>query len=338
MRRRAGHRRGRWWRLSLVAVVGIFVAYLIFVGWEGSRMLVHPPRSTWCFTPASEYGWRYEAINYHIEDDARLLAAHGDPRNCSHHGESAGSEVVTSDGVRIAGWYIPAAQEADAAGATVVIVHGHGNSKSDMLAYARVVHDRYNLVLFDLRNHGRSSGTETTLGVREQDDVRAILEWLEREKAPDRVALFGISMGGATAANVADDDPRIDALVLDSTHATLTNTIETRLQGQGYPLTVPGYWAIVVGSWLRTGVLVHAADPVNAVDDLGHRPLLVLQGGRDLQQGAENAEALVAAARQAGVVADLRICPEARHAALMDRCPGQYGRWVSDFLQGALGR
>ena len=266
-----------------------------------------------------------------------MLAAQPNPRDCSHHGQSAGSEVVTSDGVHIAGWYIPA-PEGDAHGATVVIVHGHGNSKSDMLSYARVVHDRYNVVLFDLRNHGRSSGTETTLGVREQGDVRAILDWLEREKRPDGVALFGISMGGSTAANVADDDPRVDALVLDSTHATLANTIETRMRGQGYPLTLPGYWAIVVGSWVRTGVLVNAADAANAVDDLGHRPLLVLQGGRDLQQGAENAETLVAVARRAGVVADLRLCPEARHAAVIDHCPGQYRRWVRDFLHGALDR
>ena len=52
-----GHRHGRWLRLALVAVLAIVVAYLVFVGWEGSRMLVHPPRSVWCFTPASEYGW-----------------------------------------------------------------------------------------------------------------------------------------------------------------------------------------------------------------------------------------------------------------------------------------
>lgn len=319
-----------------LVVIGV-AAYLFFVGFQGSRLLVHPGQSIWCFTPASEYGWEYEAINYEIAEDERLLDAQPDPRNCDSFGEEPGSEVVTADGIRVAGWYIPAGTDAAPTDPTVVLVHGHGNSKSDMLAYAEVLHERYNLVLFDQRNHGKSTGTHTTMGVREQQELRAILDWLEREKGPDRIGLFGISMGGVTAANVADDDGRVDALALDSTHASLANTIETRLRQQGYPLTLPGYLVVVAGTWLRTGEFVHVADPADAVDDLGDRPLLILQGGRDLQQGPENAEQLLAAAQEGGVVAELHLCPEAAHGKVLETCPDAYRDWLTGFFERAFG-
>ncbi|MFN2484689.1 MAG: alpha/beta hydrolase [Candidatus Limnocylindria bacterium] len=135
--------------------------------------------------------------------------------------------------------------------------------------YAELIHDRYNVVLFDLRNHGRSQAMHTAMGVREQDDVSAVLDWLAREKAPQRVGLSGLSMGGVTALNVAAGDGRVAAVAVDSTHATIGNTIEARLRNQRYPLTLPGYWAVILGTWVRTGAWIPSADAVDAVEDLG---------------------------------------------------------------------
>ncbi len=289
-------------------------------------------------TPASEFGWEYEAINYDIEDDARRLRERRGTSGCAPHEEPPGSEVVTSDGIRIAGWFIPAANDIGPGGPTIVLVHGLGGSKGDMLSIAEILHDRYNLVLLDLRNHGQSTGTHTTVGVREQEDVRAILDWLEREKDPERIGLFGSSMGGATVVNVARDDPRVDAVALDSTHASLRNTVEARLRNQSYPLTLPGYWAVVVATWVRTGVWVPSADPLEAVDELGERPLLIVQGGRDRSHGPGNAEELLAAAQDGGVSVELYVCPEGGHGGLRHACPEEYPGWVLDFFDRALAR
>ena len=65
----------------------------------------------------------------------------------------------------------------------MVLAHGYGGNKSTMLARsAEVLHDRYNLVLFDFRNHGQSTGTQTTQGVLEASDLKAVIGWLERAK------------------------------------------------------------------------------------------------------------------------------------------------------------
>jgi pimeloyl-ACP methyl ester carboxylesterase len=327
------------WRrigMALGAVLTAVLTYMGYVAWEGSERLVHPGRSVWCFTPATEHGWSYEAINYELADDRRLVETQPDLRNCSEQGEPPGDGVVTPDGERIAGWYIPAAEGGPSDGPTVVLVHGHGDAKSGMLKYAPLLHDRHHLLLLDLRNHGRSTGTHTTMGAREAADVQAMLDWLAAEKGVRRVVLFGSSMGGVAAANVADDDRRVIALVLDSTHARLQNTIESRLRNAGHPIAGPGWIAVWIGAWIRTGENVAAADAVDAVGRLGDRPLLVLQGGADIDQGPENAEELLEAAEEGGVEVELHTCPDATHGRVVDTCPNEYRDWLLPFLERAF--
>src|SRR5207247_7758918 len=106
----------------------------------------------------------------------------------------------------------------------------------------------------------------TTLGVTAQLDLKAVLDWLEATKKPTHIGLLGVAMGGSAGANAADTDTRIEALILDSTHATLANALQAHLERAGYPLSLPGAWAILLGGLLRTGQDMTAADPVQAVE------------------------------------------------------------------------
>lgn len=324
-------------RLSFVfaALLVVLVTYLGYVGFEGSRQLTDAPhRSADCRTPAT-LGWDYEAINYDIATDAEL-ADEPDPRTCSRLGAPAGDEVTTPDGMQIAGWWIPAERSIGPSGPTVVLVHGWGSNKSGMLAIAEVLHAEYNLVLPDLRNHGQSSSGTTTQGVLEQQDLRAIVDWLVEAKGPEQIALLGSSMGGATSAALARTDRRIDALILDSTHATLANAAAARLAVSGYPLSVPGSWAILLGALFRTGQDVSLADPISSVARLGDRPLLILGGGLDDTIGPTDSAEMLAAAIDAGVRAELVVCDEAGHGAVIATCPDAYPGWVLGFLERAF--
>ena len=230
----------RTWRrvaavLVALALVG-FAGYTVYVGFVGSDQLIHPTGNPDCRTPLVRYGWPYEAINYEIADDAVLQKDNPDMASCSGQGAQAGDDVVTSDGIRIGGWYIPAANGAGPDGTTVVLVHGWAANKSEALKYAVAFHDSFNVVAFDLRNGGRSSRGETTFGVREQLDLEAIIDWLERTKHPAHIAVMGNSMGGATAVLAAATDPRIEALILDSMHARVVDVVGRRLEvDAGHP-------------------------------------------------------------------------------------------------------
>lgn len=332
---RRRNRPGEWLTFAIVAILVALFAYLAYIAWEGSRQLVEAPRSTDCRTPAT-MGWTYEAINYDIATDA-ALAAELDPKLCAAPVTPAGDALVSSDGIRIAGWYVPAAGGIGPEGPTVVLAHGWSANKSDMLERMAILHDTVNLVAFDFRNHGQSSGTETTQGNLEQRDLLAVLSWLEHEKAPEQVALLGVSMGGATVASVAAGEEMVDAVILDSTHATLANAVGARLKASGHPLELPGSWAVLMGGLIRTGEDMSASDPVQAVARLDERPVLIIEAGQDASLPPDDAEQILAAAQDAGVDARLETCAPATHAESDEACPGDYADWVLGFLAQALG-
>jgi pimeloyl-ACP methyl ester carboxylesterase len=218
-----------------------------------------------------------------------------------------------------------------------VIVHGWGSNKSQMLERAALLHDRYHLLLIDLRNHGDSDAAPTTQGVREAGDLRAMLDWLVTAKAPEQLAVLGVSMGGATTLSAVAGDDRVDAVIVESTHATLANAIQARLDRAGYPLSMPGSWAVLLGGLLRTGEDASSADPVQAISRLDGRPVLLIDAALDDSIGPDDASLLRDTARDAGSPVELEICPDAGHAGAPEACPEQYGDWVLGFLERALG-
>jgi pimeloyl-ACP methyl ester carboxylesterase len=325
--------------LAGLLLVGLF-AYLVYVGAAGSEAFVHPTgKNQDCRTPAVRFGWDYEAINYDKADDARLAAAFGDMTTCTSQGELAGDEVVTADGIHIGGWYIPAESGVGPSGPTVVLVHGGAANKSEVLKYAPPFHEGFNIVAFDLRNGGRSSPADTTLGLREQLDVEAVIDWLERTKHPRWIGAMGNSMGAASALAAAGDDERVRALVLDSMNAQAATMVGRIFQADtGHP-PQPGGWAIVIGVSLRIGADVTEVDPVRTITRLGDRPVLLVHGSADeVNRPSESAELNLRAALGAGVPVELEYCQGGTHGELIDRCPADWARWAVSFLDAAAAR
>ena len=112
-------------------------------------------------------------------------------------------EVLSTDGIRLRSWWVPA----EDAGKAAVLVPGWGGFKFEehLLQTLPVYHDAgYSLLVLDLRAQGESGGKRRTLGYREVRDVRGALAWLRRHGyALDRIVLHGWSMGGATALRAA---------------------------------------------------------------------------------------------------------------------------------------
>jgi pimeloyl-ACP methyl ester carboxylesterase len=320
-----------------VAAIG-FAGYAGYVGAVGSDVLAHPAHAPICATPAQQFGWSYEAINYDIQDDERLAARNPDPTRCTDQGAMAGSDVVTEDGVPIAGWYIPAANGAGPNAPTIVLVHGWSANKSEVLRYGVPLHERFNLVALDLRGGGRSGGEEVTFGPMERNDVRAILDWIEREKRPASIGLVGNSMGGATSVAVAAIDQRVDAVLLDSTHARASDLFARRLEvEEGHP-PFPGGFAMATAMGLRTGHELGPTDPLATIPQLGTRPLLLIHGTQDpVDRPAESAERNLEAARRADVPATLHYCDGGGHGNLIDHCPAEWGAWAVAFFSRLSG-
>ncbi len=111
---------------------------------------------------------------------------------------------VGADGVRLHGWFVHA-QGAQPADATVLYFHGNGGNINGLGWLAADLSRRsFNVLLFDYRGYGRSEGVVTDEhGL--YADADAAYDYLTRERGvrPERLALYGQSLGTTAAVDVA---------------------------------------------------------------------------------------------------------------------------------------
>ena len=119
-------------------------------------------------------------------------------------------------------------------------------------------------------------------------------------------------MGGITAARAVASGLPVQAMVLDSTPASVAEATQMRIERRGYPLALPASWAVMLGALFRTGVDVTAADPAITLDDIGSVPVLIVQGSDDQAISADSATRLAQAAADAGTVVETQVCDGGR--------------------------
>jgi fermentation-respiration switch protein FrsA (DUF1100 family) len=119
--------------------------------------------------------------------------------------------LEAEDGIRLHGWWI----RGDGRRA-LVFFHGNAGNIGDRLDRARILHDRFGFDVFlvDYRGYGRSAGRPSEEGLY-RDGRAAYRAALERGFAPERIVLFGESLGSAVAIRTASDMP-CAAVVLET--------------------------------------------------------------------------------------------------------------------------
>jgi pimeloyl-ACP methyl ester carboxylesterase len=123
----------------------------------------------------------------------------------------------TGDGVDIDVWEIDArtadgSAKLDKPLGTMVVLHCEGYSKASwpfLGAGERLAKMGYDVVLPDLRAHGQSGGKYTTWGVKESDDVKAVVgTLLDAKIIHEPIYAVGMGLGAATAIQYAAKDER----------------------------------------------------------------------------------------------------------------------------------
>ncbi len=107
---------------------------------------------------------------------------------------------TTGDGVRLHGWWVPA----ESGRRAVLFCHGNAGNISHRLESIAVFHRLgLNVLIFDYRGFGWSGGSPDEEGTYR--DAAAAYRHLEEERgvAPERIVIFGRSLGGAVAIELA---------------------------------------------------------------------------------------------------------------------------------------
>ncbi len=239
---------------------------------------------------------------------------------------------ASTDGLRLSAWWF----HSPSAAASVVVCHGHGGNKVTNLWVAASLYPHYNVLLLDLRGHGESEGKLTSVGYLERLDIIGAVRWIHAVLGQAPVGLLGISMGAAASLLAAAECPEVTCVVADSPFARLDTPVRTAIRARGYPgVLVPALARSVafVSGW-RLGTVRRWLDPIDVVDRLAPRPLLLIHGQADDMIPVDETHALW---ERAGEPKKLWIVPEVGHARAAEVDPRGYAETVAGFFEQYLG-
>ena len=191
-----------------------------------------------------------------------------------------GEEVYleSEDGVRLHAFYLPApGSRLRGSGRALLFLHGNAGNASHRLPNAgELAQLGTHVLLLDYRGYGLSEGEPEESGV--YADARAGLAYLgQRSELPEgRIVVFGRSLGGAIAVDLARDRP-LAGVILESTFSSAADVA----RGVFGP---PGGWLV--------------RDRFDSLSKIGsvRCPLLFFHGDRDEVVAFELGRRLYAAA------------------------------------------
>jgi len=126
----------------------------------------------------------------------------------------------STDGVRLNGWFFPAAADSPRSQKVLLVCHGNGGNVSHRVELCRVLlRTGMNVMVFDYRGYGRSHGRPDEEGTYR--DTQGAYRWLqERGFAAPNIITYGESLGGGVASELALREP-LGGLVLQCTFTSI---------------------------------------------------------------------------------------------------------------------
>jgi len=156
--------------LNILIGIGVFYVILLLVLFVFQKQFVFHPESELHLTP-SYAGLEFESVTFETMDEEDIH-----------------------------GWFIPH----ENARATLLYFHGNAGNMSDRVESVKMLHDlKLNIFIIDYRGYGQSTGSPSESGTYR--DARAAWKYLTetRNISAEEVVLYGRSLGGAVAIELA---------------------------------------------------------------------------------------------------------------------------------------
>ena len=131
-------------------------------------------------------------------------------------------KIKLADQTKIAGWYLPH-PEADK---TVLFFHGNGGNISHRGDSIYIFHKlKLNVLIIDYPGYGDSDGSPSESGLYQSADAAWQYLISDKKVNPEKIIIFGRSMGGAVAVDLAS---RVKAggLILESTFSSVRDFVD----------------------------------------------------------------------------------------------------------------
>ena len=239
--------------------------------------------------------------------------------------------VINSDGMKLAGWYIPSEN-----GAVIIMQHGYKSTRGELLNEAEMMHRHgYGALITSIRAHDYSEGELITLGFYEVQDMEAWYQYLltRDDIDPEKIGILGNSYGGMLSIQYASQNPNIKAVVANSAFSSMSDTVSTSVKHfTGLP-EFPFVPLIVFWAQVDTGIKIEEIDATKWIPLIGPRPVFLMQGGADTVISPDSGQRLYDAAKEPR---ELWYDPALGHVEFDKEYPEEYEARVSAFYDKYL--
>ncbi|MEC4893510.1 MAG: alpha/beta hydrolase [Oscillatoria sp. PMC 1051.18] len=212
------------------------------------------------------------------------------------------------------GWWLPAV--APKIG-VLLYLHGNGSNVVGYLSQAQLfLHLGFDVFLFDYRGYGRSQG-KFPVEKQVYEDAETAFNYLVEERgiSPKEIFVYGFSLGGAIAIELATHHPEIPAMIIQGSFTSLREMSNHK----------SWYFRLFPVDLL----LIHKFDSLSKINSLS-MPLFFIHGTSDRTVPAYMSQVLHDAATSPK---QLWFVPDAGHNDVASVAGEQYLQKIREFLE-----
>lgn len=213
----------------------------------------------------------------------------------------------------------------------VIAVHGYTSQGTYMASYAQKFYDMgYNIIIPDLRGHGKSEGTYIGMGWHERFDIIDLINYINDNFKDSQIVLFGVSMGAATVMSTSGEKlpKNVKAIIEDCGYTSTWNQFAYQLKALFKLPSFPMMHTASIICKLRSGYFISEASPIKQIKK-SITPILFIHGDKDSFVPFFMLDELYNAS---ATEKEKLIIPEAKHARASYVNPKLYWETVEKFL------
>ena len=164
-----------------------------------------------------------------------------------------------------------------------IVVHGYGGSGKLMSDKSKYFYDMgYNVLIPDLRGHGKSEGNYIGMGWKDRLDIISWINFIIKENPNAEIVLHGTSMGAATVLMTSGENlpSNVKAIVADCAYTSAWDEFSYQLETY---LKVPSSYILNVTNMvtkLKAGYSLKEASALECVKK-ATVPILYIHGDKD---------------------------------------------------------
>ena len=214
-----------------------------------------------------------------LEQDTKETSAIREENWISDQSNYCDEEIESFDNLKLHGYKINNKNS----NVWVITVHGYMGSGAKMAFYAENFYNMgYNVLVPDLRGHGKSEGNYIGMGWNDRKDILRWIDLILKENNNAEIILHGVSMGGATVMMTSGEElsENIKCIIEDCGYSSVVDEFEDKLKNIFNLPKTPILQVADLLSRVRAGYWFSDASSVSQLKK-AKVPILFIHGDKD---------------------------------------------------------